>query len=200
MNIAVINAKDLFKYILKFFLLISIIILLVKGLKSIISLKEKSIIKETIETTSKQINKYSFTNCLDLTMSLISYKKSENMNKEILTNKKILAMGTSVFDESIYENTDLIISEEELTIDDTEELINQIEELPKELTTEEVLENNIVPKVTTSYESVKINNQSDYELTEEILKPDIEITNKKDILIYHTHTCESYTESERIRV
>ncbi len=26
-----------------------------------------------------------------------------------------------------------------------------------------------------------------------MLVPDVEIQNKKDILIYHTHTCESYT-------
>lgn len=197
MNIAVINAKDLFKYILKFFLLIIIIILLVKGLKSIINLKQKDVIKETIETTTKQINEYSFINCLDISMSLMSYKKNQN-NKEILTSKKILAMGAGIFDESIYENTDLIINEEELSIDDAEELINQIAELPDDVTTEEVLQNNITPKVTTSYGSVKINNQSDYELTEEILKPDVEIKNKKDILIYHTHTCESYTASKRI--
>ena len=198
MNIAVINAKDLFRYILKFFLLIIIIILLVKGLKSIINLKQKNVIKETIETTSKQINEYSFMNCLDISMSLMSYKKNENNNKEILTSKKILAMGAGIFDESIYKNIDLIINEEELTIDDTEELINQIAELPDDVTTEEVTQNNITPKATTSYGSVKINNQSDYELTEEILKPDVEIKNKKDILIYHTHTCESYTASKRI--
>jgi len=198
MNIAVINAKDLFKYILKFFLLIIIIILLAKGLKSIINLKQKDVIKETIETTSKQINEYSFTNCLDISMSLMSYKKNKNNNKEILTSKKILAMGAGIFDESIYKNTALIINEDELTIDDTEELINQIALLPDNVITEEVAQNNITPKVTTSYGSVKINNQSDYELTEEILKPDVEIKNKKDILIYHTHTCESYTASKRI--
>jgi len=200
MNIAVINAKDLFRYILKFFLLIIIIILLAKGLKSIINLKQKDVIKETIETTSKQINEYSFTNCLDISMSLMSYKKNKNNNKEILTSKKILAMGAGIFDESIYKNTDLIINEDELTIDDTEELINQIALLPDNVITEEVAQNNITPKVTTSYGSVKINNQSDYELTEEILKPDVEIKNKKDILIYHTHTCESYTASKRIWV
>ena len=107
-------------------------------------------------------------------------------------------MGAGIFDESIYENTDLIINEDELTIDDAEELVNQIVELPDNVTVESVSENNITPKVTTSCGSVQINNQSDYELTEDMLVPDVEITNKKDILIYHTHTCESYTSSTRI--
>lgn len=198
MNIAVINAKDLFKYILKFFILIIIIILLVECLKSIINLKQKNLIEETIETTSKSINQYSFTNCLDLTISLMSYKKNDNGSKKIITSEKILAMGTGVFNESIYEEPDLITNEEVLKKEESAEVTNKIEEISENVITEEVVENNITPKVTTSYGSVKINNQSDYELTEEILKPDIEIKNKKDILIYHTHTCESYTSSKRI--
>ena len=128
----------------------------------------------------------------------MSYKDSKEYNNEILTNNKILAMGTGIFDKSIYENTDLVINEEELTIDDTEELINKVAELPENVTVENVSENNITPKVTSAYEGVQINNQSDYEITEDMLIPDVEITNKKDILIYHTHTCESYTASERI--
>ena len=128
----------------------------------------------------------------------MSYKNSKEYNNEILTKNTILAMGTGIFDKSIYENTDLVINEEELTIDDTEELINKVAELPENVTVENVSENNITPKVTSSYEGVQINNQSDYEITEDMLVPDVEITNKKDILIYHTHTCESYTASERI--
>ena len=198
MNIAVINAKDLFKYILKFFGMIFVLFILMKGIKSIISLKEKTNIEETIKASGDKISKNSFLNCLDITISLMSYKESKEYSSEILTNNKILAMGTGIFDKSIYENTDLLINEEELTIDDTEELINKVAELPENVTVENVSENNITPKVTSAYEGVQINNQSDYEITEDMLIPDVEITNKKDILIYHTHTCESYTASERI--
>ena len=198
MNIAVINAKDLFKYILKFFGMVFVLFILMKGIKSIISLKEKTNIEETIKASGDKISKNSFLNCLDITISLMSYKDSKEYSSEILTNNKILAMGTGIFDKSIYENTDLVINEEELTIDDTEELINKVAELPENVTVENVSENNITPKVTSSYEGVQINNQSDYEITEDMLIPDVEITNKKDILIYHTHTCESYTASERI--
>ena len=59
-------------------------------------------------------------------------------------------------------------------------------------------QNNIKAKYTTSYGSVQINNQSKYELTEKMLTPDVDINNKKDVLIYHTHTCESYTPSKRL--
>lgn len=198
MNIAVINAKDLFKYILKFFVIISIIFFLMKSIKSMDKIKKENAIKQTLEQTTKQISGYSFLDCLDLSISLMSYNKTENINKDFLSSSKILAMGAGIFDESIYEKSGLIINEQELSIDDAEELVNQIAELPDNVTTEEVAENNITPKVTTSYGSVQINNQSDYEITEDILKPDMEIINKKDILIYHTHTCESYTPSKRI--
>ncbi len=198
MNIAVINARDLFKYILKFLVIVFILFLFVKGIKSIISLKERTNIEETIKTSGDKISKNSFLNCLDISISLMSYRNSKEYNNEILTKNTILAMGTGIFDKSIYENTDLVINKEELTIDDTEELINKVAELPENVTVENVSENNITPKVTSSYEGVQINNQSDYEITEDMLVPDVEITNKKDILIYHTHTCESYTASERI--
>lgn len=198
MNIAVINAKDLFKYILKFFAIISITLFLIKTIKNIDNIKKEDVIKETLETTTNKIGKYSFLDCLDISISLMSYNKTEKNNNDFWSSNKILAMGAGILDKSIYENLGLVIDEEELSLDDAEELANQIVELPDDIKTETVEENNITPKVTTSYGSVQINNQSDYEITEDILVPDAEITNKKDILIYHTHTCESYTESSRI--
>ncbi len=47
----------------------------------------------------------------------------------------------------------------------------------------------------TQYGKVKIKNETDYELTNEILQPNITIENK-NILLFHTHSCESYTSSE----
>lgn len=198
MNIAVINAKDLFKYILKFFAFVLIITIIAKFLSVSNNIKQEETIKKTIENTTNSISKYSFLDCLDISMSLFSYKKTDETKSKILSNQDILAMGSEIFDKSIFENTDLVINEEELTIDDAEEIAKQVEEIPKDATTEAVEKNNITPKVTGSYGDVKINNQSDYEITEDMLEPNIEITNKKDILIYHTHTCESYTPSKRI--
>ena len=54
---------------------------------------------------------------------------------------------------------------------------------------------NIRPSLYNAQYTVEVANKPN---EEEILKPDVEIKNKKDILIYHTHTCESYTPSERI--
>ena len=197
MNIAVINIKDIIKYLLRLGIVILLIYICMKLINTNNATNSEKI-KQRIEGRVQRISNNNFLECLDTSLSLFSYKKTDENKIKILSNTQILAMGTGIFDKSLFKNTDLIINEEELTIDDAEELVNQIEEIPEGATTETVEENNITAKYTTEYGSVKINNQSNYEMNEEILTPDIEITNKKDILIYHTHTCESYTPSERI--
>lgn len=49
---------------------------------------------------------------------------------------------------------------------------------------------------TNKYGTVKIKNDTDIKLTESMLKPDYTPKNCKDVIIYHTHTCESYTPTE----
>ena len=105
--------------------------------------------------------------------------------------------GKSTLVKRILENTDS--NKEEIKVAE-EEPTNVIDDIPKEVQIEKVEENNIIPNVTNTYNGVKIDNQSDYEITEDMLIPDVELTNKKDVLIYHTHTCESYTSSTRIRI
>lgn len=197
MNIAVVNVKDIVKYAIKLGVAICLIYICMHLINGANTTRQEKL-KKGIENSVEKINKYSFLDCLDVSMSLFSYKKTDETKSKIISNQDILAMGAGIFDKSIFENTDLVIDEKELTIDDTEEIAKQIEEIPKDATTEAVEKNNITPKVTGTYGDVKINNQSKYDITEEMLAPDIEITNKKDILIYHTHTCESYTPSKRI--
>ena len=62
--------------------------------------------------------------------------------------------------------------------------------------TEIVTPNPISENYNVQYGNVKIKNQTTYNLTEDILKPDIKIDNK-NIVIFHTHSCESYTSSEK---
>ena len=108
----------------------------------------------------------------------------------------ILNLELGMLDDKILKSTDLNINEEELTMDDVEELKSTFIDLPSEVTTQKVEEKNRPEKNNSSYGTVKIQNNSVYNITENMLKPEIEIKNKKDIFIYHTHTCESYTPSE----
>ena len=64
------------------------------------------------------------------------------------------------------------------------------------VTTQVITQNPIAEKSNVQYGNVKIKNETDYELTQEMLKPDITIENK-NVIIFHTHSCESYTSSEK---
>lgn len=63
------------------------------------------------------------------------------------------------------------------------------------LETQIITNNPLKENYNTQYGKVKIKNETDYELTDEILQPNITIENK-NILLFHTHSCESYTSSE----
>ena len=61
--------------------------------------------------------------------------------------------------------------------------------------TEVITNNPIKETYNTEYGKVKIKNETDYTLTQEMLTPNITIENK-NIILFHTHSCESYTSSE----
>ena len=79
---------------------------------------------------------------------------------------------------------------------DSDKNTSNLEEAKTDVATEEIKENNITPKYNSVFGSVKVKNESDKEITEEVLTPNITLENNKDIIIFHTHTCESYTPSE----
>ena len=62
----------------------------------------------------------------------------------------------------------------------------------------QVLESNVPSKFTNEYNGVKVKNETNYQLTEEMLTPNISVNNQ-NVLIFHTHTCESYTSSENFQ-
>lgn len=103
----------------------------------------------------------------------------------ITMNEKSLDIAQEF--ESI-QNNDVGIEEPQTATNNTE--------IPYNLETKILEKNNKIDKYTDIYHSVKIKNESKYELTDNIINPDIDFSNKKDIIIYHTHTCESYTPTE----
>lgn len=60
----------------------------------------------------------------------------------------------------------------------------------------QVIENNVPNNYTDNYNGVEIKNGTNYSLTEDILNCDNLDINKNDVIIFHTHTCESYTPTE----
>lgn len=60
----------------------------------------------------------------------------------------------------------------------------------------EILPSNVPNKYTDEIMGVQIKNESSYNLAQEIVDLNTNF-NKQDIMIFHTHTCESYTATEQ---
>lgn len=86
------------------------------------------------------------------------------------------------------------------TYEDDEISISENNNLPLEHAdtnvTTQVIENNVPNNYTDNYNGVEIKNGTNYSLTEDILNCDNLDINKNDVIIFHTHTCESYTQTE----
>ena len=182
---AVINLKCAVKKILK----IIIVILFIIGIINI---------SKFVKNIDYEIS------FVDLVKSNINYEKTY---AEISLKSIVYAQIPNViYASDDLENEVLVANSEETetNIDDTEtddvtldtlDLTTENADL-RNLSTEVVSENNISESYNTLYGSVKIKNETSFELTEDILTPDVEYTNVSDIVIFHTHTCESYTATE----
>lgn len=183
-NMTVVSGKDIIKYSLK----IGIIILLLFFLNRFFLPTYKQTNK-TIELikTDKLIA------CLDENIPAIEqvngkYKELEEEIETIDPLKLIVDMQLDMIS-----NIKLKDKENDKNKIDKQEEV-QVEHAETGLTTQ-VIENNVPTKFTNSYNGVQVKNETSYSLTEEMLKPDITVNNE-NILIFHTHTCESYTPSE----
>ncbi len=168
--IKVIRAKDLIKYLVK--ILIPIVIIMF-SLKVISKLKTSNI------------------ECIKQSLPNIIW---ENDNREEKKEKKKKYAFLSELEimknlKELENNNDQKL-EDEKNHDNNEEIVKARTDV-----TTEVVPNAVNPRSTNEYNGVKINNSTDYALTEDMLKPDVEI-NKNKVVIYHTHTCESYTATE----
>ena len=126
--------------------------------------------------------------------------KKEYKTDEVEPLKMMLSMEMPMIDSIKKENLQIakeenIKTEEKNDNIEEEPQVEKIEEVKTKIETE-VLENNVPTKFTDEYNGVKIKNETDNKLTKEILTPNVTV-NMKNILIFHTHTCESYTPSEK---
>lgn len=184
-NLAVFNLKDIIKYLLKFLLIIIILWCFSKFFSP-------AKIKQTNLGISLDNNK--FLECLDETipgMKQLNNKEVETNIKDTNLLKTMLKLQLSMTDNIKEKNIENHPSIEE----ENEEEELQVEQAQTGLQTEKI-QNNVPENFTNSYNGVNIKNGTDYNLTEDILKPDIQVNNK-NIMIFHTHTCESYTATEK---
>lgn len=191
MKITVINLKKIIKYIFIFFAIVVLFILLAKSLKT-----DKTIQKEEKKIALLECLKYE----LPITKLAEENTKIEENSKTNL-GIKILSMQIGIFNNIATKQLQEEVSVEPV-IEDTstepEEDTNLITE-PEDLEnkdTKVISENNIKETYTNKYKDIKINNQTDYDISSILENASYTFINSKDIIIYHTHTCESYTPTE----
>lgn len=193
-NIAVVNAKDLIKYFVGIILAIIVII----GLTRIfLNLKEKSSPNIDIENSIQNATQKSYLDCLDETIPGIAevnktQENNEENDEDTLSSdefmKKILQVELAELDTK---TTEIEEKQENKTIEEP-----QLQEASTEVGTEVVTPEPIEANATDTYGDVQIRNQTGYVLSEEMLTPNIEV-DSSNIIIFHTHTCESYTPTEQ---
>lgn len=187
--IKVLNIKDIFKYLVKTIVILSITFGITRYFSySYIKKENINLIKFEIDTSNIRNNLIA--NCMKDTLPLIKNKYvqsniDETFIEKILNKELGMTKNIKIKAEDINNSNNVEIHVEE-----------KIEEAKTNVETQIVDGGNVHTKYTNTYGSVQIRNESNKELTEEILSPNIQLNNLKDILIFHTHTCESYTQSD----
>lgn len=204
-NVTVLKMRDIFKVIIE----ITFLVVVVLGISKIFhkDTKENSKGIQKIENGIKAVSQFSMINCMDQTIPTMSSINEEykNIAKEDdqKENKNILQemLKTQISSvNAIKESEEITNKENNENIQENEK--NQTEEkqeiqLAQEgLQTQVITQNPISENSNVTYKNVKIKNQTSYTLTEEMLNPDITIENK-NIILFHTHSCESYTSSDK---
>ncbi len=192
-NVAVLRLKDIVKYIICIFVLILLIFSITNYFSG--AKKNTQEVTQKVENVTNQLSSHSLLSCLDATLPVVaSINRNDEKEKEKLSENDILKSMLETQISSIDEIQNMKEISEDVETENTEEEQN-IELAETGITTEVVTNNPIAENYNTQYGNVKIKNQTDYQLTEEMLTPDITIENK-NIMIFHTHSCESYTSSE----
>ena len=195
-NVAVIRLKDLIRFALLSVMMIIILLFCKKyvtkknignmNLKKKVSSSMSEYIKESINTELPEIN-----------------QKEEKSRKDSLLDAIIgIELGVVNAQEKVIENieTNIEVGQNIVSNESTNESEDEQEkvELAKgDTKTEVITKNPIADAYTKKYKGVKIKNETSYDLSEKDLNYEKLKINKSNIIIFHTHTCESYTSSKK---
>ena len=193
-NVTVLRLKDIVKYIICIFVLILLIFSITNYFSG--AKENTQEVTQKVENVTNQISSHSLLSCLDATLPVVAsiqHNGEDEKKKEEISENDILKSMLETQISSIKGIQSIEESTEEP--EKTEEEQN-VELAETEQETQVITNNPVAENYNAQYGNVKIKNQTDYQLTQEMLTPDITIENK-NILIFHTHSCESYTASEQ---
>lgn len=191
-NVTIINIKKSTKHIL---ILVIILVVIYVITKSLTHIKASKILQ--INLSEKLVQ------CLneEIPVMASTYYKANNIIKE--DNEEEEKEEDNLISKILSIELDQIqkieVAENNIEIDEsnnqeTSEETNQ--EVATNVETEIVTQNPIKESYNIELNGVKIKNETSFEINETILEKQLEI-NKENIIIFHTHTCESYTPSEQ---
>lgn len=130
-------------------------------------------------------------------METVSSEIAINSKKNTNPNQKEIKKSVEVENQTVQENkVDEKEKTQEIVPNEVIEEKEVIETIPISLSTEVIKENNLQENYNVEYKSVRIKNETNFNLTQDILTPNIDYSNKSNIIIFHTHTCESYTQTK----
>ena len=172
--------------------------------------------EEANESNKNNLNSWqNFLSCLDISipaMAQVNSKENNNAPKENKIIEDILSVNLGVIDNLKSSSDSKQMAEKNVdnenstnndgnnegdeNKDNDSNSLENIEHAEIGLKTE-VLDSNVSPRYSQEYYGVKIRNETDYKLTNEVLDPTSLEINTNNIIIYQTHSCESYTASEK---
>ena len=198
-NVTIINAK---KSIIKIALIIGIIIILLTATQIINKFKTNEVLQinlseELVSCLNNEIPAIASTNYI----SNNTIKEDKEDDEETFAGKILnieLARVSQIEQPPIEQAKDENPIEE--TKDNTEPNIEtknvETQPVTTDVGTQIVTQNPIKENSNVEIGGVKIKNETSFEINNSIMDTGLDI-NKKNIVIFHTHTCESYTPTEQ---
>ena len=207
-NVTIINAKGSLKKITILIISLFLIFILTKFIKRFKTneLFTINISNRLIKCLDVEIP--SFANIYQKSNTTIKNEEEENTNifiGEILSVELArIKEKTQTENNNIQQNEENTVNNEESNNSQTQNIEQQdenqngdVENIIETAQTEDVTQNPITESFNTEINGVKIKNETSFTINQEtIMNNELDI-NKNNILIFHTHTCESYTPSDK---
>lgn len=202
-NVTVIRLRDIVKIIA------IVIIIYILGNFVFKNIQFKDYFNQSININTDKFIKVGLNTESSIFMYILGDKEAEQektgeveADLKNISTKTILNISSKIFKTKEKEQTfgqeqkEETEENENTNINSQEQKIAQTQDVNTDVSSKVVTQNPIAEKYNKEYHGIKIKNETSYELTDDMLNPENLDIDKKDIIIFHTHTCESYTQTE----
>lgn len=191
-RVSVVSKSDIYKYLLKLIFVIIIFFVIVKVYKySKIHFSQKQItVEQGITYLKDEITAFGSND----NFNILEVDSKNLIDSELRMSVAVSSRETSTITEELADDEKKSAGENE-AIETVVTKESKVEEISDNVQTE-IIPSKYKDAYNFEYNGVKIKNESDFDLAEMDLASDI-LTDNKNVIIYHTHTCESYTPTEQ---